>query len=1331
MRRRMRVGIRMGTLREDAMSMSDPDYTSSSEQSCDTVIYCGPNGQPLSDRELTDNEGPPRMVPVRPRMGRSSHLRPSGSRSSGDESSSSQGDFRLGKPPMPKCGTMANSRLPLKAGSRSGTPMGSLIGSPSRSLNSMSSSPAAPPGVVQLPRKINLKGKQQTVNGHDPSIRAAWSKGPYREPSGAGSGPEQWIDGPGAPRYSSNPQSQGEQWVDGPDAHGMLYKPPPLQPMPPAGEQWIDGPVARPPPGAQWVEQPVYHHHQLQQPPPPPQLPPAPDAMSCSQLNGNSEHWVDGPGNSKKSHGPLQPQGAPSNKAIPASEQWVDGPMEFQLDAQSDPRKAGPRAERPTKMWTEMSKPASPVPQVKPAPPPRGMSLLKQEEQDSDAPMVAGIQPTIEQPQNAITKPVLPLRNPVLAQVSAQSQRPTSQSSESCTSIAAQVSDTDSRPTSMAGIEVSNMELTSNSQCPVPSATEPQSLPGANVKSFVRDWVEKHSVMPGQPQPSQQSEHDAFNQNLAAVPLNEMVFGKNAVPLDTSSQPSSAHSSPHIKKRLRKGALPPPIEHPMNRTAAWIVSVQHAGTETEDMMISPPSDDLQDATTLAPECDQDRMRKTGPPPTYEDCMEDGEAAEMEELEVVDQECQVSIHTAENEEEELAQGGIVSRPITTGQAAGDIAPDMSENASVDNNEDLDISNLLISNRESIYELQMDETLECSRGPDGSWPNTFTSEDDASSSASLPRKNEDVCEFYEVMHEVENVEIPSPSHYDEGVVGDLLVNMEKGARGIMGYLPPDPQMSPLSVNADNESGIASSNGEHLSPPSSSSDSDKVAPGRKIVRPTSLRRPDGASNPNLCLEETVREIPEHEVISEKSLSSPEPLAKPVLPECSPSSGTKSTVSEEAEPEMEPQSPVRSEGVGQGDSPEEEPVVKKVIPEPESPQPPPQVAKDTPSPSTPPAKTNSKLPFKSGIKPPVPVRTSSKLSLLAKPSSKSSSSSSSSAAAPPSSSSTSKSPTSNSKTPNSTSKSPESTSKSPASSSKSPKAETSKSLTSKSSKPEKSASPSRSLFRFGSKSKIAKSTASKPATSPKSSSPTKPTSPSSSSSSQSKANKEKSNKLSQKIISPGSTSSNLSRPASVKSVPSSVQSTTSRLTSSLSKLPTSSKSKDKDKTSPTKPTSKSKIPSPGKKDSKLPVSKVSNSRVSELNGGATCGRATDSDSGNDSGIVSVKNEKKKKLLSPYSTVTKPRNSTHSSSGHGSDNSSTFSGHLAPSTPTKKGTEAHHSSGYESMLRDSEATGSSSTQDSTSEGSCSGRTRGPKIFKKKISGEFIIHIALPIKIPI
>uniref|UniRef100_A0A3Q3RKN9 Kinesin-like protein KIF26A n=1 Tax=Mastacembelus armatus TaxID=205130 RepID=A0A3Q3RKN9_9TELE len=47
---------------------SDPDYSSSSEHSCDTVIYVGPGGASISDRELSDNEGPPSFVPIIPSL---------------------------------------------------------------------------------------------------------------------------------------------------------------------------------------------------------------------------------------------------------------------------------------------------------------------------------------------------------------------------------------------------------------------------------------------------------------------------------------------------------------------------------------------------------------------------------------------------------------------------------------------------------------------------------------------------------------------------------------------------------------------------------------------------------------------------------------------------------------------------------------------------------------------------------------------------------------------------------------------------------------------------------------------------------------------------------------------------------------------------------------------------------------------------------------------------------------------------------------------------------------------------------------------------------------
>uniref|UniRef100_A0A3Q2Z7M0 Kinesin family member 26B n=1 Tax=Hippocampus comes TaxID=109280 RepID=A0A3Q2Z7M0_HIPCM len=48
------------------LSSDQDEQYSSSEQSCDTVIYVGPNGAAVSDRELTDNEGPPEFVPIIP-----------------------------------------------------------------------------------------------------------------------------------------------------------------------------------------------------------------------------------------------------------------------------------------------------------------------------------------------------------------------------------------------------------------------------------------------------------------------------------------------------------------------------------------------------------------------------------------------------------------------------------------------------------------------------------------------------------------------------------------------------------------------------------------------------------------------------------------------------------------------------------------------------------------------------------------------------------------------------------------------------------------------------------------------------------------------------------------------------------------------------------------------------------------------------------------------------------------------------------------------------------------------------------------------------------------
>ncbi|XP_077587603.1 kinesin-like protein KIF26A isoform X2 [Stigmatopora nigra] len=140
----------------------------------------------------------------------------------------------------------------------------------------------------------------------------------------------------------------------------------------------------------------------------------------------------------------------------------------------------------------------------------------------------------------------------------------------------------------------------------------------------------------------------------------------------------------------------------------------------------------------------------------------------------------------------------------------------------------------------------------------------------------------------------------------------------------------------------------------------------------------------------------------------------------------------------------------------------------------------------------------------------------------------------------------------------------------------------------------------------------------------------------------------------------------------------------------------------------------------------RAANSRVSELATSGISGKhvsvSADSDSGNDSG-VNVGDDKSSIAMipSPYSKITAPRRPQRYSSGHGSDNSSVLSGELPPAMGrTALFYHSGGSSGYESMIRDSEATGSaSSAHDSMSESgiSSSGRLRTSKYPKKRATG--------------
>lgn len=147
-----------------------------------------------------------------------------------------------------------------------------------------------------------------------------------------------------------------------------------------------------------------------------------------------------------------------------------------------------------------------------------------------------------------------------------------------------------------------------------------------------------------------------------------------------------------------------------------------------------------------------------------------------------------------------------------------------------------------------------------------------------------------------------------------------------------------------------------------------------------------------------------------------------------------------------------------------------------------------------------------------------------------------------------------------------------------------------------------------------------------------------------------------------------------------------------------------------------------------KQAISRAANSRVSELATGSqrkqlSSGLGVTGNDGTDSGTSSVSSSPTSTPLpSPYSKITAPRRPQRYSSGHGSDNSSILSGELPPAMGrTALFYHSGGSSGYESMIRDSETTGStSSTHDSMSESgvSSSNRSRVSKSPKKRGNGK-------------
>ncbi|XP_042552830.1 kinesin-like protein KIF26A [Dipodomys spectabilis] len=208
----------------------DPDYSSSSEQSCDTVIYVGPGGAALSDRELTDNEGPPDFVPIIPVLSR---RRPSEGPGEADH-------FR--------CSTFAElqERLECIDGSEGlpGPPGGSegAQASPVRGARRPS-----PPESASPRKSVGPPMATSTPRG---SQGADSSGGAFEPPRAAAQGDQRvdWCARPEPPALDKTPAGGGRRPLPGP------APPPPRQPGPPGapmepGGRGADGMARAPPVG--------------------------------------------------------------------------------------------------------------------------------------------------------------------------------------------------------------------------------------------------------------------------------------------------------------------------------------------------------------------------------------------------------------------------------------------------------------------------------------------------------------------------------------------------------------------------------------------------------------------------------------------------------------------------------------------------------------------------------------------------------------------------------------------------------------------------------------------------------------------------------------------------------------------------------------------------------------------------------------------------------------------------------------------------------------------------------------------------------------------------
>lgn len=220
---------------------SDPDYTSSSEQSCDTVIYVGH----LSHSEnFTDNEGPPASLPIVPKLkqsqNKSAHATDTSTleRKRHNSMSKTQNSAEDQRKSDEKSSTLphksntdthhAATSKTNKSDKSQSAPKTSTLSSrhqpastqtfgPENTAHGAKSAQNSPLHTQRKTKHKTSQAKQDQGTGIDQSITVA--KGSPAKTTKKQSD-ETWIDGPrfAKPKFDSKTlhQLQKEQWVDGP-----------------------------------------------------------------------------------------------------------------------------------------------------------------------------------------------------------------------------------------------------------------------------------------------------------------------------------------------------------------------------------------------------------------------------------------------------------------------------------------------------------------------------------------------------------------------------------------------------------------------------------------------------------------------------------------------------------------------------------------------------------------------------------------------------------------------------------------------------------------------------------------------------------------------------------------------------------------------------------------------------------------------------------------------------------------------------------------------------------------------------------------------------------